>query len=489
MTRFSLLLFACFLTIGLRAQDEEKKLIFGFYTGLSDYYGELNTQFFNIDKAVRVQFGGSLFYNINPSFNAGLDVSYGSHGFHLPSSDKYRAQIIKSSAQLQFKLNNGIILPEDFIIRPFIFVGGGIANTFEDLESTNIPGLDLTFNSGFGLQYPIHPLFSLQYQTNWAITNNDIRDKQVVGKFNDMFMIHSIGVVVPIGKVIDNDEDGVRDNYDRCPNTPVGVAVDGLGCPYDKDLDGVADYQDVCYDEFGLPSALGCPDKDDDGIADVEDKCPEIAGPKETMGCPDRDKDGLFDNEDLCPEIKGPKETKGCPDSDGDGINDNDDACPQDKGTKALMGCPDSDNDGIIDTKDQCPKIPGVVSNNGCPEIEESTKKTFEQALKGIQFETGKSIIKPISFTILNEVVAIMLDNPSYKLSIFGHTDNQGDANKNLILSKERAKSVKAYLMERGVNESRLTAEGFGATLPKVSNDTAEGRAINRRVEFNVTFE
>ena len=74
MTRFSLLLFACFLTIGLRAQDEEKKLIFGFYTGLSDYYGELNTQFFNIDKAVRVQFGGSLFYNINPSFNAGLDV-------------------------------------------------------------------------------------------------------------------------------------------------------------------------------------------------------------------------------------------------------------------------------------------------------------------------------------------------------------------------------------------------------------------------------
>jgi len=108
--------------------------------------------------------------------------------------------------------------------------------------------------------------------------------------------------------------------------------------------------------------------------------------------------------------------------------------------------------------------------------------------LKGIQFESGKDIIKSSSYDILHNVATIMKDNPSYKLKIDGHTDSQGDDAKNMQLSKDRAAAVKKYLIEDGVDGSRLSAFGYGETVPKATNDTAAGRAENRRVEFTVEF-
>ena len=137
---------------------------------------------------------------------------------------------------------------------------------------------------------------------------------------------------------------------------------------------------------------------------------------------------------------------------------------------------------------DECPTVKGIASNNGCPEIKEETKKVFDQALKGVQFETSKAVIKTSSYAILNNVAKIMEDNPEYKLDIHGHTDSQGDAAKNMTLSKERATSVKAYLVEKGIDTGRMDSEGFGITQPKATNDTAAGRAENRRVEFKVKF-
>ena len=108
--------------------------------------------------------------------------------------------------------------------------------------------------------------------------------------------------------------------------------------------------------------------------------------------------------------------------------------------------------------------------------------------MRGIQFETGKDVIKKQSFLILDNVVKVMKENAEYKLVINGHTDNQGDDAKNLTLSQNRANAVKKYLSDKGVDASRLTATGYGETKPIDTNDTKEGRAKNRRVEFTVQF-
>jgi outer membrane protein OmpA-like peptidoglycan-associated protein len=234
---------------------------------------------------------------------------------------------------------------------------------------------------------------------------------------------------------------------------------------------------------------MGCPDSDNDGIADKDDQCPDLAGNASGMGCPDRDLDSIPDNKDACPDIFGLKSMNGCPDADGDGITDADDACPTVAGTKAFNGCPDTDEDGVADPDDLCPKTPGTIANKGCPEIKEETKKIFEKALTGIQFETGKAIIRKTSYGILNNVAQVMVENPDYFLDIKGHTDNAGDSEKNKILSAERAASVMDYLVSKGIDPERMTAEGFGDTQPVMTNDTKEGRAANRRVEFVVRFE
>lgn len=202
----------------------------------------------------------------------------------------------------------------------------------------------------------------------------------------------------------------------------------------------------------------------------------------------DRDKDGIIDKEDACPDEPGPAATKGCPDSDGDGVADKDDKCPNKAGSAEMEGCPDTDGDGIPDHKDRCPEVAGIPEMRGCPPVKEETKRLFEKALTGIQFETGSAKIKSSSYSILNDVVKVMQENPEYNLDIHGHTDNTGKADKNLQLSKDRAASVREYLVSKGVDGSRLRSEGFGQDRPVADNSTAAGRAKNRRVEFKVTF-
>tara|TARA_B110000285_G_scaffold210133_1_gene251746 strand:+ start:288 stop:1589 length:1302 start_codon:yes stop_codon:yes gene_type:complete len=176
-------------------------------------------------------------------------------------------------------------------------------------------------------------------------------------------------------------------------------------------------------------------------------------------------------------------------DRDGDGIADEHDLCPDVAGLYSDNGCADTDGDGIDDLQDKCPNVAGVRINDGCPAIDKEVEKVMAAALKGVQFESGKAILLERSNTVLNNVVEVMKDNPTYYLNVFGYTDSQGDDAENLLLSKERAAAVTAYLTQKGVEASRLHANGFGEAGPKASNDTDAGRALNRRVEFIVVFE
>jgi len=218
----------------------------------------------------------------------------------------------------------------------------------------------------------------------------------------------------------------------------------------------------------------------------------------------DRDGDGYPDDIDQCPDIKEdgkePEPSDGCPsgsDRDHDGIPDDADACPdkpEDKdGVADHDGCPeeDFDKDGVLDVEDKCPTEVGPRSSeaekNGCPQKTKFDEKTGVVALlEPIQFEFGKATIKPVSYPILDEVVALMKARDKLRIGVYGHTDNVGTDARNLQLSKERAASVMQYLIGKGVQKSRLESEGFGKTKPVASNDTEDGRAKNRRVEFKV---
>ncbi|MEP6617079.1 MAG: OmpA family protein, partial [Ginsengibacter sp.] len=124
--------------------------------------------------------------------------------------------------------------------------------------------------------------------------------------------------------------------------------------------------------------------------------------------------------------------------------------------------------------------------NFGCPEIKPEIIEQVNVAAKNIFFATSSAKLLAKSYPKLNTVVKILADNPSYKVDIAGHTDSTGGHDMNMGLSDNRAASVKAYLVSKGVDESRITSKGFGPDMPIATNKTAAGRAKNRRVEMKL---
>ncbi len=290
----------------------------------------------------------------------------------------------------------------------------------------------------------------------------------------------------------DKDGDHIQDSEDKCPD--VAGTKELQGCP-DKDFDGITDAEDNCPDVKGLAEFKGCPDTDGDKIMDKDDECPTDAGLAEFLGCPDRDGDKTPDKYDACPDLAGPKEYKGCPDKDGDTVLDKDDTCPDVAGAVDNKGCPwpDTDGDGVIDREDDCPTTPGLKELKGCPPapvLKAEEQKILEKAFASLEFATGKDVIKTVSYKSLNDLAGLMkLHTTDWLLKLSGHTDNQGDATKNMLLSEKRSKAVKKYLVTKGVKSDKIIAEWFGQTVPIADNATNEGRQRNRRVEMKVQFK
>ncbi len=290
----------------------------------------------------------------------------------------------------------------------------------------------------------------------------------------------------------DKDGDHIPDKDDKCPDVP-GIK-ELQGCP-DKDGDGITDAEDACPDDKGPLEFKGCPDRDGDKIIDKDDECPDEAGLAEFMGCPDKDGDGTPDKYDACVDIFGPKEYKGCPDKDGDGTLDKDDACPDVAGPKENKGCPwpDTDKDGVLDKDDACPTVPGVVEFKGCPPpppMKAAEQKILERAFASLEFATAKDIIKPKSFPSLNDLAKILKQHEAdWTLKLSGHTDNEGNADKNFVLSEKRANAVKAYLVKKGAKADKIITEWFGQTMPIADNATPAGRQKNRRVEMKIIYK
>lgn len=182
-------------------------------------------------------------------------------------------------------------------------------------------------------------------------------------------------------------------------------------------------------------------------------------------------------------------------DRDGDGILDGDDACPDEPGVRSddprKNGCPlrDRDGDGIYDDDDACPDAAGPPNEDpkkhGCPpaRIEEGQIKIIEQ----IKFRFNSSEILPESEPIMHAVLKILEEHTEItKLSVEGHTDHVGGPKFNKGLSERRVMSVLSWLTSHGLEPIRLTSFGYGLERPIASNETEEGRAQNRRVEFHI---
>ncbi len=235
-------------------------------------------------------------------------------------------------------------------------------------------------------------------------------------------------------------------------------------------------------------------DKDKDGIEDAKDACPDQPGTAATDGCPDKDADGIADKTDKCPDIAGLIKYNGCPvpDADKDGINDENDKCPNEFGVIRYAGCPipDKDGDGVNDEEDKCPEVKGTRQYNGClPEVvKKEIVEKVNYAAKRIQFKQAEAALLPNSLKVLDEVAKILQDNPDIKLSIEGHTANNGYYDANMRLSQMRADNVKAYLEKKGISPERLKAKGFGPTQPVSKGKTPAEIALNRRVELKLSY-
>ncbi|MEY2930225.1 MAG: hypothetical protein RL033_974 [Pseudomonadota bacterium] len=271
----------------------------------------------------------------------------------------------------------------------------------------------------------------------------------------------------------------------------VGYAASLAAAPPPEPVDN----KTRCLPRLDGSTPPGCPppDADGDGILDRPDKC---------MNQPE-DKDG-FEDEDGCPD----------PDNDQDGLLDNEDGCPNEPedrdGFKDADGCPepDNDSDGLLDAVDKCPfeaeDEPGEGAD-GCPKLMAKTcpdgarptssgeclariSAGLIQIAEPVQFGEYTATLADSSRELLNQVVDILDANSSMKVQIVGHTDSWGVRAKNLELSRERARSVRFYLIRQskdpGRMAKRLRSLGKGESEPLESNDTAVGRAKNRRVEF-----
>ena len=448
--KVTLFALAAAFSVGAQAQDENNPWQIGFGVNSVDIrtpkdFGDVLKDWagpsdLNILPAVsRLSVGRYIGKGFSAELSGSLNKIEKGYGYNKDLDNKVDQSFWAVNLAAQYHLNT--LWSGARWFDPYAQVGGGYAAIDNEGKFRTLVGAGANFwftdNIGLNLQTAYHPTMKSESTEN--------------------YFQHALGITIKFGK-------------------------------QDRDNDGVADKDDKCPDVAGKPELNGCPDADGDGITDAEDSCPDVFGLKEFNGCPDTDGDGIADKDDECPEVAGKPELKGCPDADNDGIADKDDKCPDQAGPKENNGCPwpDRDGDGVLDKDDECPEEAGPASNKGCPEVTQEVQTQLNSFAKTILFDVGKSTIRPESATVLNNIVNVLNKYKNSKFSVEGYTDTSGNKDKNQRLSEDRAYSVKAYLVDKGINPARLSAKGFGPEKPIASNKTKKGRELNRRVEINL---
>ena len=418
-------------------------------------------------------------YGLNENLMVGVSGAYGrTYDDTSETSDRGFSFFSKDKATVKL---DGIFtdvtawyyfMPESNI-RPFVLAGLGInfwtadsaatgkeIATYSDLVGKVGGGVEFFVAERIGINVGARFNYNILYVSTPAGWTDDAKKAEY--RAFRAYLEPSVNVTYYIGGGKDTDKDGVNDDMDMCPDTPIGAMVDMNGCPLDEDGDGVYDGLDQC------------PNTPRGAKVDVN-------------GCPiDSDRDGVYDGIDRCPNTpSGVKvDRKGCPlDEDNDGVPDYKDKCAgTPRGAKVDMnGCPiDSDNDGVADGIDRCPDTPAgaPVDERGCPlakPIEEPLVLHIEYAIRSVEPDAAAKM----KLDDLAERLAVYTD---VKIDINGYTDALGSRSLNKRLSQGRADAVKKYLEGKGISSARMTATGYGETnfLDPVNKNAKK----NRRIEI-----
>ncbi|MCA9710424.1 MAG: OmpA family protein, partial [Myxococcales bacterium] len=181
-------------------------------------------------------------------------------------------------------------------------------------------------------------------------------------------------------------------------------------------------------------------------------------------------------------------------DRDGDTVPDAEDFCPDVFGVPP-RGCPqvcvdDNDADGLPNSEDKCIDDPetrnGFEDDDGCPDEIPPELDQIAGVMEGIYFDNDKDVIKPESRPVLDNAVKVLEKYPEIRVEITGHTSLPGGYRYNIDLSHRRANAVRQYLVDHGIASSRLETNGVGPDQPIDTNETLEGQARNRRIEFTI---
>ncbi len=339
---------------------------------------------------------------------------------------------------------------------PFLYAGLGAT---KDTSYGDSPML-LAIPFGLGLQTQITPKIALEVGGGYNLSVSDeldriVRDNddtnRITNKKHDGFFTISAGISFtnprqepkPIvekkpeidPRTIDTDGDGLTDmdeqKYGTDPNNP------------DTDGDGLSDGDEVHKYRTNPLKA----DTDGDGLTDYQEVMQYKTDPLKV----DTDNDGLSDYDEVMVHKTNPL----LKDTDGGGMEDG--------AELRVSKNPLDPKDDMIDLTEAKPIV-----------------------LEGINFDTAKYAVLPETAIILQRTVNTLMANPEIKITIIGHTDNVGTDAYNQILSVNRAESVRNWLVSKGIDAKRIQTIGKSEGSPIATNDTAEGRARNRRVEIEV---
>ena len=437
------------------ANETEGKTELGIKGGINSYWGDINDRQINGSAAL------SLFWWISDPFAVG--VNGGASFLQAENGNQYfKTMLYRFSPMIKVKL-----FPSSSL-NPYLQTGFDIMHINpQDKSGSKLPNnsageydnLQFAVPFGGGLVVHFSETVAMELEGMYHQALTDYVDDIKGGDRWDGYFTLTLGLSFYLGEPKDTDNDGIPDKYDHDPL-------------HAEDYDNFEDYD-------GKPD----PDNDQDGILDIDDKAPNKP----------EDLDG-FQDEDGVPD----------PDNDGDGILDINDKMP---GTDAAIvagiitaedfdsfqdedGAPDPDNDGdgIADSLDKCPNEAETINDyqdeDGCPDEKPAVDVGQSIVLEGVNFASGSADLTANSERILDKVAAGMQKYPEIEIEIRGYTDNTGSYQGNIRISQRRADTVKQYLVRQGIVPYRINTRGFGPDSPIAPNDTREGRAQNRRIEF-----
>lgn len=175
-------------------------------------------------------------------------------------------------------------------------------------------------------------------------------------------------------------------------------------------------------------------------------------------------------------------------DTDHDGVPDIIDRCPYDSGWVMAAGCPDADRDSTGDIYDLCPKTPGPVSNNGCPVISKNDEQLINIITDILEFKTATDKIKSSAFVYLDELAALLNEQPELRLKMVGHAYDMPTRSENMKLSKARVNSLIKYLTDKGISVNRIKASWEGSDSPFIDINDPTKPLKKNRIEMNLYY-